>query len=106
MRFLLASCRSMTKIAGSGSIGQRHGSANPDPDPPQNVMDPQNWLKETANENIPVAKLVACLLATAALSGFESRQLSKIPRGHHKQTSGQYTLACQKIYKKYLVIVS
>ncbi len=36
--FLLASWRSMTKIAGfgseSGSINQRHGSADPDPDPP------------------------------------------------------------------------
>jgi hypothetical protein len=30
------------KIAGSGSICQRHGSA--DPDPYQNVMDPQHWL--------------------------------------------------------------
>jgi len=30
----------MTKIAGSGSISQRHGSA--DPDPPKNVMDPQH----------------------------------------------------------------
>jgi hypothetical protein len=34
----------MTKIAGSGSIDQRHGSADPDPDPPQNVMDPHHWL--------------------------------------------------------------
>jgi hypothetical protein len=35
----------MTKIAGpgSGSISQRHGSA--DPDPLQNVMDPQHWDK-------------------------------------------------------------
>jgi hypothetical protein len=38
----------MTKIEGSGSesgsISQRHGSADPDqdPDPPQNVMDPQH----------------------------------------------------------------
>jgi hypothetical protein len=32
----------MTKIAGSGSISQRHGSEKPDPDPPQNVMDPQH----------------------------------------------------------------
>ena len=40
--FLLASWRSVTKIAGSGSISQRHGSADPDPDPDpnQNVMDP------------------------------------------------------------------
>jgi hypothetical protein len=49
--FLLASWRSMTKIAGSwsksgsgsGSISQRHGSA--DPDPHQNVMDPEHWLQ-------------------------------------------------------------
>jgi hypothetical protein len=26
----------------SGSISQRHGSVDPDPDPPQNVMDPQH----------------------------------------------------------------
>jgi hypothetical protein len=32
----------MTKIAGSGSISQRPGSADPDPDPLQNVMDPQH----------------------------------------------------------------
>ncbi len=37
----------MTKIAGSGSgsISQRHGSADPDPNPHQNVMDPENWLQ-------------------------------------------------------------
>jgi hypothetical protein len=34
----------MTKTAGSGSIIQRHGSA--DPDPPQNVMDPQHCPKD------------------------------------------------------------
>ncbi len=40
----------MIKIEGSGSesgsssISQRHGSA--DPDPHQNVMDPQPWLPE------------------------------------------------------------
>jgi hypothetical protein len=32
----------MMKIAGSGSIRQRHGSADPDPDPLQNVMDPEH----------------------------------------------------------------
>jgi hypothetical protein len=37
----------MTKIAGSGSISQRHGSPDPDPDPdpPKNVMDLQHWLQ-------------------------------------------------------------
>jgi hypothetical protein len=43
----------MTKIAGSGSISQRHGSADPDPDPPQNVMDPQHCL-----EQIPTLEMV------------------------------------------------
>ncbi len=48
--FLLASWKSMMKIAGStlapGSISQMHGSEDldPDPDPPQNVMDPQHWF--------------------------------------------------------------
>jgi hypothetical protein len=35
--FLLASGRSMMKLEGSGPISQRHGSADPDPDPHQNV---------------------------------------------------------------------
>jgi hypothetical protein len=33
------------KIEGSESISQRHGSADPDPDRHQNVMDPQPWLQ-------------------------------------------------------------
>jgi hypothetical protein len=45
----------MTKIKGpdpgsgseSGSISQRHGSADRDPDPPQNVMDPQHCCQVT-----------------------------------------------------------
>jgi hypothetical protein len=32
----------MMKIEGSGSNSQRHGSADPDPDLYQNVMDPQH----------------------------------------------------------------
>jgi hypothetical protein len=52
--FLLAFCRSMAKIAGSGSISQRHGSADTDPDPHQNVMDPQHCF----NQNIPVIFLL------------------------------------------------
>jgi hypothetical protein len=42
----------MTKIAGSesesGSISQRHGSA--DPDPHQNVMDPQHCPEQKGDE--------------------------------------------------------
>jgi hypothetical protein len=37
----------MTKIAGSGSgsISQRHGSSDQDPDPHQNVMDLELWVQ-------------------------------------------------------------
>jgi hypothetical protein len=42
----------MTKISGSGSISQRHGSADPDPDPDphQNDMNPQHCCKEASLE--------------------------------------------------------
>jgi hypothetical protein len=46
-----------------------------------------------------VAKLVARLLATAALWVRVQISLKKIHKGH-KQKSGQHTLARQKIYKK------
>ncbi len=53
----------MTKIAGSGSgsISQRHGSA--DPDALQNVMDPEHCLRgQYFVANLPVAKKLHCLL--------------------------------------------
>jgi hypothetical protein len=40
-KFFVGILKPMTKIAGFGSISQRHGSADPDPDPLQNVMDPE-----------------------------------------------------------------
>ncbi len=43
----------MAKIAASGSISQRHGSADPNPDPRQKVMVPEHWKKEKKG-------LVAC----------------------------------------------
>ncbi len=52
----------MTKIAGSGSISQRHGSA--DPDPHQNAIDPQHcpehclkYIKVTSLRVIQLAKV-------------------------------------------------
>jgi hypothetical protein len=58
----------MTKIAGSGSgsISQRHGSADPDlhPDPQQNVMDPQHWLQIIA---IPVINSNPCSVSESGL---------------------------------------
>ncbi len=43
--FFLTSRRSLTKIAGSGSVSQRYRYA--DPDPYQNFMDPQHWKRQT-----------------------------------------------------------
>jgi hypothetical protein len=45
--------RLVTKnIAGSGSISQMHESADPDPDPHQNVMYPQCW-REGRSRSLP-----------------------------------------------------
>ncbi len=42
-------------------MDQRHGSADPDPDPPQNIMDPQHCLQHTVfrafSVNLPLAEL-------------------------------------------------
>jgi hypothetical protein len=69
----LASWRSMMKIeeTGSGSISQRHGSA--DPDPHQNVMDPQHWFWQRACGKLAalhctVRQLMENLLATGGQS--------------------------------------
>ncbi len=40
--------KSMIRCSESGSISQRHGSA--DPDPHQNVMDPQHWGSDKEKE--------------------------------------------------------
>jgi hypothetical protein len=47
----------MTKIAGSGFISQRHGSADPDPDPHQNVIDPQHCTIENSKKIFPGKEL-------------------------------------------------
>ncbi len=46
-----------------------------------------------------LARLVARLLATAALWVRIQTSLKKIQNGRHKQRSCDHTLACQKIYK-------
>jgi hypothetical protein len=40
-----ASLKSMKKGVGSGSISQRYGSGDLDPDPHQYATDPQNWCE-------------------------------------------------------------
>jgi hypothetical protein len=41
-KIFFASLKSLKK--GIGSISQRYGSRDPDPDPHQNVTNPQHWL--------------------------------------------------------------
>jgi hypothetical protein len=66
----------MTKIAGSGSESgtesgstiQRHGSA--DPDPHQNVMDPQHWYKVTARRTRIVCLTMRVFEVCFGVGGF------------------------------------
>jgi hypothetical protein len=51
--FLLASCPPLKKKAGSGSVSQRKGSAVLDPNPYQNVTDPQHWFLFLGNFYFP-----------------------------------------------------
>jgi hypothetical protein len=69
----------MTKIAGSGSISQRHGSADPDPDPPQNVMDPQHCIR--LPDLIADEKRRRTLAVGAILSYLGPSDLTKIADG-------------------------
>ncbi len=48
--FFVDILKSLTKKAGTGSISQRHGSA--DPDPIQNVMDPEHFYEGTMQKGI------------------------------------------------------
>jgi hypothetical protein len=47
-----ASLKSLKKGVKSGSISQRYGSADPVPDPNENVTDPPTLLKGLLNKNI------------------------------------------------------
>jgi hypothetical protein len=66
--FLLASWRSMMKIEepGSGSMSQSHGSANPHPDPHQNVMDPEHCHNRIRSKRVHATQ--NCDLAPCDLS--------------------------------------
>ncbi len=63
--FLLAPWRSMTKIAGSGSgsgsISQTYGSADPVPDPYQNVVDLEHSLYHVCTRRYNVGKASYCI---------------------------------------------
>jgi hypothetical protein len=63
----------MTKIAGSGSISQRHGSL--DPYPHQNVMDPQHWyLPYIANVYVDIPLMLVTYFTVPIIKLFRIRR--------------------------------
>ncbi len=53
--------------SGSGSISQRHGSA--DPDPHQNVMDPQHWWIRDILVRIRIRRSVPLIYGSGSMLG-------------------------------------
>ncbi len=97
--------RSVMKIEGSGSISQRHGSA--DPDPHQNVMDPQHCFKVRFYNtifnhwSIPL-NMGLDILSRASVPARESQllqgHLHVLPHGHLWQDPRQATESFLAIY--------
>jgi hypothetical protein len=54
----------------SGSISQRHGSAAPDPDPRQNVIDPQHCAGSTLFSEYLFLGLYSKILQRVVFSNF------------------------------------
>jgi hypothetical protein len=48
---------SRIRSSGSGSISQRYGSADPDPDPYRNFMDPSGEVKPLYEAESPVGRI-------------------------------------------------
>ncbi len=73
----------MTKIAGSGSISQKHGSA--DPDLHQYVMDPEHWKGHLRIRSVSWCCLCGdgCVALTV----------------QHGEQAGQVTLASRRVAK-------
>ncbi len=65
----------MTNIVGSGSVSQRHGSADPDPYPHQHVMDPEHCLKIFSRKN-PGLKF-GCISSVSSMVCMISSQNSR-----------------------------
>ncbi len=71
----------MTKIAGSGSISQRHGSEDPDPELPQNVMDPQHWFHLCSKSVIFSGEVAAGIAALVLKNNLEEIIEDKMKHG-------------------------
>ncbi len=78
---------SMTKISGSGSISQRHGSADPAPDPYQNVMNPQHCIHVIASHFVQEYFLEDCIQMTNFVPGpaLRGRDKKNNKRGNNEE---------------------
>ncbi len=83
--------------SGSGSISQRHGSV--DPDPHQNVMDPQHWDPGSGMAKIRIRdKHLMFLLRLQALSRDECRP--ECEDGKHLDLEGNCVNCPQGTYRR------
>ncbi len=73
--------------SGSGAISQRQGSADLDPDPHQNVMDPQHWFVRysTFSQSHSLLFLREKNIEMAIFSEFEQPTLTAL---HHFKLHG------------------
>ncbi len=107
----------MTKSAGSGSksgsrsISQRHGSADSDPNPHQNVMDPEHCYG--CSKLVFVANLLdyqICLVSTSGLSGkgkLESLSLAlHVFRGQDRRCTWFYRMAGETKFTNFFMLIS
>ncbi len=92
---------------GSGSIGQRHGSADPDPAPYQNVTDPQHWKVKIYYSLEPQLQTVWSLIPGSRLSSISSSSSAKLssistfePSENLNKENTSWNLTFRPIYKQ------
>jgi hypothetical protein len=90
----------MTKMAGSGSISQRHGSAVPDPDPHQNVMDLQQCFLRVFKKNSKLSRHNFILGITGNLRNYNYKILYVKNISERRRLVLAYTKYCMlKIFQ-------
>jgi len=86
----------MTKIVGSGNISQRHGSADPDPYPYQNAVDPQHCFQLAAAQAGSALKTFVVLGVGGGVAGGNPRKRGRdqaLPhRNHGGPSQGMFPL--------------
>jgi hypothetical protein len=86
----------LTKRAGSGSVSQRYGSEDPDPDPYQNTTDPEHWLVGCGTVNIMdlYAKVILFLMMKSVYTCYLLRVLMLLLPSQLKRNSADADDVC------------